>query len=119
MQKMIAFHHDKKINLLKLGSTLPNLANTCLHKTTDANFYPITEGDKDCRKKTRRCCLLLVVHRPFLQAIQLLMKILFVYQQTYANLRLGLMLANKTSTRCVNSCQPFLLRVGISIQRRV
>ena len=33
--------------MLKLGCTLPNLANICLHKSTDAKFYPITEGDKD------------------------------------------------------------------------
>ena len=27
MQKMIAFYHDKDIDMLKLGCTLPNLAN--------------------------------------------------------------------------------------------
>ena len=29
MQKMIAFYHDKKISMLKLACTLPNLANIC------------------------------------------------------------------------------------------
>ena len=53
MQKMIAFYHDKNIDLLKLGCTLPNLANICLHKSTDANFYPFTEGDKDLLEKIR------------------------------------------------------------------
>ena len=38
--------------------------------------------------------MLLVVHLPFLNAKQLLMKILFENQQTYANLLLGLTLAN-------------------------
>ena len=47
MQKMIAFYHDKDIDMLKLGCTLPNLANICLHKSTDAKLYPFTEGDKD------------------------------------------------------------------------
>ena len=47
MQKMIAFCHDKDIDMLKLGCTLPNLANICLRKSTDAKFYPFTEGDKD------------------------------------------------------------------------
>ena len=51
MQKLIAFYHDKGIDMLKLGSTLPNLANICLHKSTDAKFYPFTEGDKDLLKK--------------------------------------------------------------------
>ena len=46
-QKMIAFYHDKDIDMLKLGCTLPNLANIRLHKSTDAKYYPSTEGDKD------------------------------------------------------------------------
>ena len=47
MQKLIAFYHDKDTNMLKLGCTLPNLANFCLHKSSDAKFYPFKEGDKD------------------------------------------------------------------------
>ena len=53
MQKMIAFYHGKDIHMLKLGCTLPNLANICLHKSTDAKFYPITEGDGDLLEKIR------------------------------------------------------------------
>ena len=53
MQKMIAFYHDKYIDMLKLGCTLPNLGNICLHKSTDANFYPFTEGDTDLLEKFR------------------------------------------------------------------
>ena len=53
MQKMIAFYHDKDIGMLKLGCTLPNLANICLHKPTGAKFYPFTEGDKDLLEKIR------------------------------------------------------------------
>ena len=32
MQKMIEFHHNKGIDMLKLGCTLPILASICLHK---------------------------------------------------------------------------------------
>ena len=53
MQKLIAFHHDEDIDMLKLGCTLPNLANTCLHKSTDGKFYPFTEGDKRLLEKIR------------------------------------------------------------------
>ena len=53
MQKLIAFYHDKDIDMLKLGCTLLNLANICLHKSTDAKFYPLTEGDKDHWEKIR------------------------------------------------------------------
>ena len=53
MQKMIAFYHDKDIDMLKLGCTLPNQANICLHKSTDAKFYPFTEREKDLLQKIR------------------------------------------------------------------
>ena len=53
MQKMIDFYHDKGIDMLKLGCTLPNLANNCLNKYTHAKFYPFTEGDKDLLEKFR------------------------------------------------------------------
>ena len=46
MQKMIAFYHDKDTDMLKLGCTLPNMANICLLKSTDGKFYPITEADR-------------------------------------------------------------------------
>ena len=39
--------------MLNLGCTLPNLANISLHKSTDAIFYPFTEGDKDFLEKIR------------------------------------------------------------------
>ena len=56
MQKMIALHHDKDIDMLNLDCTLPSLANICRHKSTDAKFYAFTEGDKNLlKKKSRRC----------------------------------------------------------------
>ena len=53
MQKMIGFYHDKDIDMLKLGCTLPNLANFCQHKSTDAKFYPFTEGRRNLLEKIR------------------------------------------------------------------
>ena len=50
---MIDFHHDKGIDLLKLGCTLPNLANICFHKPTDEKFYPFTERDKNLSEKNQ------------------------------------------------------------------
>ena len=119
MQKMIAFYHDQDIDMLKLGCTLPNLAKICLHKSTDAKFHPITEGDKDLYlgKKFEKTSL--VAHLSFLHAKQLLMKLLSASLQTYANLLLELMPVNYTPTRCANPCSPVLIRVGISIQKPV
>ena len=76
------------------------------------------------RKKIKTFCkkldkMLLVVRLSFSHRKQLLMKLLFENQQTYANLLLGLTLANYTPTRCVNPCQPVFIRAGISIQKRV
>ena len=51
MQKMLAFYHKNGIDMLKLGCTLPNLTNICLHKSTSAKFYPFTETDKDLLQK--------------------------------------------------------------------
>ena len=53
MQKMIEFYHQKEIDMLKLGCTLPNLANICLHKSTDSKFYLFTESSKDLLEKIR------------------------------------------------------------------
>ena len=39
--------------MLKLGSTLPNLTNICLHKSTNIKFYPFVEADKDLHDKIR------------------------------------------------------------------
>ena len=112
MQKKIASYHDKDIDMLKLGCTLPNLANICLHKSTDAKLYPFTEGDKDLLQKNRED----VVYLSFSHGKQLLMELLFENQQTYANLLLGLMLANYTPTRFVNPCRPVFIRVEISFR---
>ena len=53
MQKMIQFYHNKGIDMLKLGCTHLNLANTCLHKSTNYKFYPFCESDKDLCEKIR------------------------------------------------------------------
>ena len=54
IQETIVFYHNKNIDTLKLGCTLPNLANNCLHKSTDVNSYQFTESDKDLLKKKSR-----------------------------------------------------------------
>ena len=76
MQEMITFYHDKDIDTLNLGCTLPKLANTCLHRSTDAKFYKFTVKDKDILEKKLEK-MLLVVHLSFLHENQLLMKLFF------------------------------------------
>ena len=51
MQKTIEFYHQKEIDMLMLDCTLPNLSNTCLHKSGDSKFHPFTESDKDLSEK--------------------------------------------------------------------
>ena len=51
MQKKNEFYHERGIDLLKLGCTLPNLANLCLHKSTDYKFYPFFSSGSDLPEK--------------------------------------------------------------------
>ena len=117
MQKMITFYHEKDIDIVNLGCTLPNLANTSLHKSTEAKIYPFREGDKDLMEKVQK--ILLVVHLSLLHVKQSLTKLLFENPQTYANLLSGLMQANYTPTPCFSRWQRLFIRVGISIQKPV
>ena len=39
--------------MLNLGCIFPNLANICLHKSTNYKFYPFCESDKDLCEKSR------------------------------------------------------------------
>ena len=111
MQKLNGSNHDKHIDMLKLGCTLPKLAKNGLHNSTDTKFYLFTEGHKDLLKKIRED----VNGGPSIVFTrnQLLMKLSFENQQKYENLLLGLMPINYIPTRCVNPCQQVFIRVGI------
>ena len=52
-KKMMEFYQNKGIDMLKLGCTLLNLANICLHKSTNQKFFPFVEADKDLHDKIR------------------------------------------------------------------
>ena len=52
-QKMIKYYHNQGIDLSKLGCLFPNLANICLHKSTNYQFYPFCENDNDLCEKIR------------------------------------------------------------------
>ena len=117
MQKMIAFYHNKDIDMLKLGCTLPNMATFAYTKLLMQYSIHSRKEIKTFWKKFEK--MLLVVDLSFLHAKQLLMKLFFESLQTYANLLLGLTLANYIPTRCDNPCLPVLIRVGIWTQRRV
>ena len=54
MQNMIEFYHDNGLDMLEFGCTLPNLANICLHKSTDYKIYPFLSGDSDLLEKIRK-----------------------------------------------------------------
>ena len=53
MQEIIEFHYQEEMDMLKLGCTLANLANSYLQNLTDSKFYPFTESDKDLFEKIR------------------------------------------------------------------
>ena len=53
VQKPVAFYHDKYIDVLYFGCTLPNLAIICLHKSNDAKFDSFSEEDNDLVEEFR------------------------------------------------------------------
>ena len=84
MQKLIAFHHGKDMDTLKLGCNLPNLANICLYKSIDAKFYLFTEkGETLMEKSLQRCWLCVVCHLSYLHEKPMLMKLWFKNQQFF------------------------------------
>ena len=50
---MIEFYHNRGIDMLKLGCTLPDIVNIGLHKRTGSKFYPFSELDKALLEKMR------------------------------------------------------------------
>ena len=94
-QKMIEFYHQKEIDMLKVGCTLPNLANICLHKSTDSKFYPFTESDNDLLEKIRED----MVGSP---SIVFTRKA--VANETFTSQLSAQTQANPIPIRCVNQC---------------
>ena len=112
-KKRLHFTNNKDNNMLRLGCTLPNMANICLYKSTDAISYPFPDGYKNLLEKIREDD----AGDPsnVFYAKQLLMKLSFESLQTFANLLLGLIPANYTPTQCVNPCPLLFTRVRILI----
>ena len=53
IENLVEFYHNKGIDMLKHGNSLPNLANICLHSSTRGKFYPSTDSDQDLLSKVR------------------------------------------------------------------
>ena len=51
MQKNVEFSHIKAIDMLKLGCTLPNLANICLHSSPSAETFYWQKANDICFQK--------------------------------------------------------------------
>ena len=116
MQNMLTYCHDKDIDMIKLVlyQTWPTLVYTNLRmRKSIRSQREIMTFWKNLGK------MLLMVHLSFFHEKQLLMKLLFEKQQSYATLLVELILANYTPTRCVDPYRPVCTHVGISIQRRV
>ena len=113
MQKMIEIYHNKGIDMLKLGCRLPNLANFCLHKSTDSKFILLQNRIKICWRRYEKiwlAVLLLSLH------VKLeWMKHLYANLQTCANQLLVSMLVSFILTQCVNQCQLGCIRDGSTI----
>ena len=111
MQKMMEFYHNKGIDMLKLGCTLPNLANICLHKSTIHKFFPFVESDKDLHDKIRE----VMTGEPSIVFTRMAVvdQTSSGVQKKYVNLSWVLMLINSIPFQCVKKCQQgFLNTMG-------
>ena len=117
MQKKVAFYHNKDIDKLKLRCTVPNLANICLHKSTDATLYLFTDGDKDLLKKLRED---VVRGAPIVFRRRAVVDEIFVRKTTnICKSFVGIDASQPYPTQCVNPFPPVYISVGIWIQKPV
>ena len=99
---MTEFHHQKVIDRLQLGRILLDLANVCLHKSTDSKFYPSSESDKTCWRRFVK--IWFKVPPLSLHAKLWLTKLLSASQRIRPSQLLALTQANSIPSRCVNQC---------------
>ena len=100
MQKVVELYHNKDIDMLRLGSTLLNLANICLHFSTDAKFNPFTESDEDFLSKDREN--MVVGPWKVFTRKTVFDKTLIRKSKRFAIWLLESILANSTVTECFN-----------------
>ena len=93
--------------MLKLGCTLPNLANNCLLKSTSAKFHPFTETDKDLLQKIRD----LVCGPSIVSTRKAAVDETFI-REIFVNLLLALTQVNCILILCVSPCQEHYTRGG-------
>ena len=92
--------------MLKLGCTLPSLANICLHKSTNYKFYPFCESDKDLCDKIREN----MTSGPSI--VRTRKAVVDEIHQMFVNQSLELMQASFTPIQCVKICQQDCIRDG-------
>ena len=96
------------MEILKLGCILPNLANICLHNSTDYKFFPLFLSDSDLfEKKTGRYDRWSL---NYFLGKQLQTKRLFENQTIYVNQTLISMLVNSILILCVRICPHACIR---------
>ena len=113
MQKMIEFYHNKGIDMLKLGCTLPRFANICLHKWTDSKFYPFTESEKDLLENIREDMVggpSIVFTRKAVVVETFIRK-----SSNLCKLSVGVVLVSFIPTQCANQCLLDCIRDGSTI----
>ena len=114
-QKATDFYREKNIDMLKLGCTLANLANNCLHNSTDTKLYPITDADKNMLERNRE---------DVVGGISIIFTRKAVVDETFSHKFTNACksfveddAADYIHIQFVNPCPPVLILVGITIQR--
>ena len=115
MQKMIDFYHNINIDLFELGCTFPIVVKICLHKFTDADFYPFIDGDEVCWKRSGKSWW---ADYPLCSRVkQSLTKPSSGKRLIFARQLLVVMRVNGIPTQCANLCQQDFTRIEILIRK--
>ena len=102
MQEMIEFYRQKEVYMLKLGCTLPNLANIFCINQQIQSFTLLLKATKTCWRRFVK--IWLVIPPLFLHARLWLTKLLSANQRICANQLSAYTQANSIPIRCVNQC---------------
>ena len=111
VEEMSQFYHNKRIDMLKLGSTFLKLANICLHNSTNYKFYPFCEKDKDLCEKIRED---MTSGTSIMFIPKAVVDETFIRNSSniYVNQLLELMQASFTLSERVTRCQQYCIRDG-------
>ncbi len=117
MQKMMQSYHSKSVDFMKLGCTLPSIANRVLHNSTDKKFFFLEQRARICITSCER--ILWADLQSCLPAKLLLVKRIFAIPIINVKQLRESMQVSFTPMQCRRRCQLDNIHVMISTRKNV